>query len=106
MITEEQINLLKDVIVQTMHPERIYIFGSYATGIANEDSDLDILIEVKYSELPKRKRPLELFKIIAKQTRLNTDILVRTTEEINYFHSLKNSFLTTILDESKLIYAA
>ena len=65
MITEEQINLLKDVIVQTMHPERIYIFGSYATGIANEDSDLDILIEVKYSELPKRKRPLELFKIIA-----------------------------------------
>ena len=106
MITEVQINLLKEVIVETMHPERIYIFGSYATGIANEDSDLDILIEVKHSELPKRKRPLELFKIIAKQTRLNTDILVRTTEEINYFHSLKNSFLTTILDESKLIYAA
>ena len=106
MITAEQINLLKELIVETMHPEKIYLFGSYATGSARDDSDIDILIEVKYSELPKRKRPLELFRNIAKQTRLNTDILIRTSEEIKYYRSLKNSFLTTILDESKLIYAA
>lgn len=106
MITEAQINLLKDVIVETMQPEKIYLFGSYATGSATEESDIDILIEVKYSDLPKRKRPLELFRNIAKQTRLNADILIRTSEEIKYYHCLKNSFLTTILDESKLIYAA
>ena len=58
MITTEQINLLKDVIVETMQPEKVYLFGSYAHGIPNEDSDIDILVEVEKSSLPKAKRNL------------------------------------------------
>ena len=56
MITTEQINLLKDVIVETMHPKKIYLFGSYVEGTATEHSDLDILIEIETTNLPSIKR--------------------------------------------------
>lgn len=105
MITTEQINLLKDVIVETMNPKKIYLFGSYANGTANEESDLDLLVEVESSNLPKRKRPNEIYKKISNSNFVDTDILVRTTEEIEYFKSIKNSFLTTIINESKVVYA-
>lgn len=105
MITDQQIELLTEVIVQTMHPKKVYIFGSYATGTATVDSDIDILVEVEKSDLPKRKRPLELYRKIAAQIRLNAEILVRTSSEIAYDKPLSNSFLTTILQEAKVIYA-
>ncbi len=60
MITAAQINLLKDIIVETMQPKKVYLFGSYAHGISNEDSDLDILIEIEKSYLPKVKRNIEV----------------------------------------------
>ena len=40
MITPEQINLLKDVIVETMQPEKVYLFGSYAHGVSKSLSSL------------------------------------------------------------------
>lgn len=105
MITNEQINLLKDVIVETMRPKKIYLFGSYADGTANEDSDVDLLVEVAHSDLPKRKRTSEIYKKISNSSFVDTDILVRTTEEIEYFKSIENSFLTTIIKEAKVVYA-
>ena len=105
MITEQQINLLKDVIVETMQPKKIYLFGSYADGTADENSDVDLLIEVDHSDLPKRKRTAEIYKKISNSRFVDTDILVRTTDEIEYFKSIENSFLSTIIRESKIVYA-
>jgi len=105
MITEQQINLLKDVIVETMQPKKIYLFGSYANCTANENSDVDLLIEVDHSDLPKRKRTAEIYKKISNSHFVDADILVRTTLEIEYFESIGNSFLSTIIRESKIVYA-
>lgn len=105
MITEQQINLLKEVIVETMQPKKIYLFGSFANGTANEDSDVDLLVEVESSDLPKRKRPIEIYKKISNNQYADTDILIRTTAEIEYFKPIENSFLTTIIREAKVVYA-
>ncbi len=106
MITTEQINLLKDVIVQTMQPEKIYLFGSYAHGVPNESSDLDILIEVEKSDLPKAKRNLEVWSEMDKYKQLcfPKDIFVFTTEEMNEWKDLKNSFINNALYQSKMLY--
>ena len=106
MITEEQINLLKEVIAGTMHPERIYIFGSYATGIANEDSDLDILIEIESSDLRSAYRSAEVNSKLDKYKHLHfsKDIFVYTSPEVEKFSNNKYSFLSSILKSSKLIY--
>ncbi len=106
MITEQQINLLRDIIVVTMQPEKVYLFGSYANGIPNEDSDVDILIEVKNSDLPKSKRNVfvrgEIDKL--KQLHFPKDIFVYTSEEINDWKDLKNSFINNALYQSKKLY--
>ncbi|MCY7292820.1 MAG: nucleotidyltransferase domain-containing protein [Ferruginibacter sp.] len=106
MITTEQINLLKDVIVQTMQPEKVYLFGSYAHGVPNEDSDLDILIEVEKTDLPKVERNLEVWSAMDKYKQLHfpKDIFVFTTEEMNEWKDLKNSFINNALYQSKTLY--
>lgn len=106
MITNEQINLLKDVIVETMHPKKIYLFGSYVEGTATEHSDLDILIEVEKSDLPKSKRNLEVWTKMDnyKELHFPKDIFVFTTEEMNDWKDLKNSFINNALYQSKTLY--
>ena len=108
MISAEQIILLKDVIVQTMQPEKIYLFGSYANGTANEHSDLDILIEVKHTDVPYLERNLEVWTAMdrTKKLRFPKDIFVYTSPEVLEFKQNKYSFLSSILKTGKIIYAS
>jgi predicted nucleotidyltransferase len=43
----DQIAILKDLILETIPVEHIYLFGSYANGIPTRDSDLDLYIIMK-----------------------------------------------------------
>ncbi len=106
MITTEQINLLKDVIVETMQPKKIYLFGSYADGTANENSDLDILIEIENTELRSAHRSVDVNMKLGEYDSLHfpKDIFVYTTPEVQKFSANKYSFLSSILKSSKMIY--
>ena len=44
MVTQEQIEEVKNRLVANYQPNKIILFGSYARGDANEDSDLDIIV--------------------------------------------------------------
>ena len=44
MISQSQINDIVQRIVFSYKPQKIYLFGSYARGIASENSDLDLLV--------------------------------------------------------------
>jgi predicted nucleotidyltransferase len=41
------VNRIKDIILSTIPVEQIYLFGSYAYGTPNADSDLDIYVIMK-----------------------------------------------------------
>ena len=41
---QDELNILRDIIVDTVPVEQIYLFGSYANGIPHADSDLDIFV--------------------------------------------------------------
>ncbi|GHU43238.1 hypothetical protein FACS1894190_13500 [Spirochaetia bacterium] len=45
--THEQIMAIKDIIIQTIPVEQVYLFGSYAYGVPNADSDLDFYVVIK-----------------------------------------------------------
>ena len=38
---QEEINALKDCFVKALDPLRVYLFGSYAYGTPDQDSDFD-----------------------------------------------------------------
>ena len=44
MIDNSTISNLVNKIASNANPDKIYLFGSYATGMANEDSDIDLLV--------------------------------------------------------------
>jgi predicted nucleotidyltransferase len=43
----DQIAILKDLIVETIPVEQIYLFGSHAYGTPTPDSDLDLYVIMK-----------------------------------------------------------
>lgn len=53
MITNKTLEEVKEKLIKTYDPLSIYLFGSYAWGTPDDESDLDLLIVVEqYSKDP------------------------------------------------------
>ena len=50
-----EITAIKDIIVNAVPIEKLYLFGSYANGIPNEDSDYDFYMVIPNDSI----RPLD-----------------------------------------------
>ena len=50
----QELEKISKIIVETVPVESIYLFGSYANGTPNKDSDLDLYIVFK-DEMPMRE---------------------------------------------------
>ncbi|MBN1604436.1 MAG: nucleotidyltransferase domain-containing protein [Chitinispirillaceae bacterium] len=61
MISNEIIKELTLIIIENEKPDKIILFGSYAKGNANDESDLDLLV-VKDGDLPRPFRGKETRK--------------------------------------------
>jgi predicted nucleotidyltransferase len=44
---QTELNKLKEIIINTVPVEQIYLFGSYAYGTPHKDSDLDLYVVLK-----------------------------------------------------------
>lgn len=59
MITEEQIENIVNTIKKVARPKAIYLFGSYAAGLAHDNSDLDIAV-IKNAVQDKHEQLFEI----------------------------------------------
>jgi predicted nucleotidyltransferase len=59
LIAPETIYGVAKAIAENFHPEKIVLFGSYATGTATPDSDLDFLV-VMNTDQPINKRSVPI----------------------------------------------
>lgn len=74
---QDELNILKDIILNTVPVEQIFLFGSYATGTPHADSDLDIFVVMPdNSDI----REIDAMKLIHKAIRdkktLPVDVMV------------------------------
>lgn len=81
MSYKEQINALIEEIVSGYKPQKIYLFGSYAKGNYNENSDFDLLI-IKDTSKRKIERNREVRKCIKMYPSNGLDIFVYTPKEL------------------------
>jgi len=92
-----------DRLVKTYDPIEIYLFGSYAWGHPDEESDLDLLIVVEKSESPSFKRPIKGHKALL-DFMISKDILVYTKDEFKKFSSDITRFSYKIKNKGKRVY--
>lgn len=102
MISQEKINEVIDRIVKNINPEKIILFGSYASGNPSEDSDLDILI-VKEMKMPRYRRTREVKKHLGGM-KIPIDVIVYTKKEIKKWEDTKTAFINQAIKQGKLLY--
>jgi predicted nucleotidyltransferase len=102
MITRRKIVQYVKNLGREFNPERVVLFGSYARGEADENSDVDLLVVMEHG------KPRNVDQSITMQLRANPpfplDMLVRRPQEVSERLAMGDSFLKGIMSEGKILY--
>ena len=102
MINENTIASVTRTIVERFHPRRVVLFGSHARGDADQDSDLDLFIEMETSRRPP-ERAIEIASVFGLHP-WPMDIIVYTPEEVRRLRAMHGTLLEEIEREGKVLY--
>ncbi len=98
------IRLIADKLKESYNPEKIILFGSYAWGLPDEDSDIDILV-IKDTEETPHRRNVNARKLVSSLRRgYGLDILVITPEELKSRLNIGDKFLEEIISRGERLY--
>ncbi len=103
MVAMNQIEEFGRRVGEEFGADRVILFGSYARGDANPDSDVDILVIGAFEgrsvdksvEIRMRLRPS-----------FPMDLLVRTPEKVRERIDMGDRFMQEILEQGKVLYEA
>ena len=96
--------------LKSTQPEKIILFGSYAYGSPNENSDLDILVVTSDDIIPssfseKSQIYLRISKSISEiKTKFPIDLIVHTKAMHQKFIELNSLFARELLTKGKVLY--
>lgn len=102
MSEQDKIIEIIDRIIKEYDPERIILFGSYAFGTENSDSDVDLFV-VKESEMPRPLRTIALRKLLT-GAGIPLDLIVYTPHEVEESKGNVYSFVHEVLKTGKIVY--
>jgi len=92
-------------IVKTLHPTRIYLFGSQARGDATQDSDYDLMVLVDHPRAPILRLSQEGHRALWGLPAA-VDLVVWDLEKFDARLHLRASLPSTVVREGKLLHAA
>ena len=100
-ITPALINAVTDRIVRYLHPDQVYLFGSQANELANQDSDIDLLVilDNQHPLAPiqhrnRARRVLDLFRYRS----FGMDVMILTEAEIEHLQSTNEDEWDLVLE--------
>ena len=98
-----QIKDLCRQIVENFNPQKVILFGSYAYGKPNADSDVDLLVVMPYEGN-------ELEQMVKVRRRLKStfplDVLVKTPAQLKTRSEMDDFFIKEIIEKGKVLYEA
>ena len=101
-----KVDLAVKKAVEVAHPSRVFIFGSWARGEANDSSDLDLAIflddDRKFEIGDLRKK----IRTGLGDLKMSIDLIIATEGYVKEFLSSINSVYYQIVNEGKLVYDA
>jgi predicted nucleotidyltransferase len=101
MIDLKEIESLSKRIVKEFNPERIILFGSYAYGEPGPDSDVDLLVILRF-EGRNFWKSLEILNRVNPSFPL--ELLARRPEDTSRRYSEGDPLIREALDRGKVLY--
>jgi predicted nucleotidyltransferase len=102
MLSFQDIEQLRDRIAQALHPEKIFLFGSYAEARATEDSDIDLVV-VMESDLSSHQRNVALKRLFPRRS-FSLDAFVYTPQEFMKYKDIPGTIVYNATHHGKLLY--
>jgi len=101
-------DLLDEIIrqlVDSIQPEKIYLFGSHAAGQADEDSDVDLLAVVPDTDRSTREIAIE-GRSSLRDFLISFDLIVCTKSQFDRYVDVKNTIMNEVLCDGRLVYGS
>lgn len=100
----EMIQDMVQKIVADYAPQKIILFGSYAYGKPDENSDIDLLI-VKDTNKRPIERWMEVKRLLRDPSRtVSVSPLVYTPQELEERLAIKDFFIQEVLERGEILY--
>ena len=100
-VTDKKIKDIVSFIASEYEPEKIILFGSYATGNYSKSSDIDLLIITKTKE-SSWETSVDISSKISHTFPI--DIIVKSPTEINLRIKSGDFFIKEIIEGGKVVY--
>lgn len=101
---QKQIEEIVTIIKANIDPVMIFLFGSFASGNPDAESDIDLLIIAPSKDRPLERR-LKLRKMLLEyDRRIGLDLLVYTPDEFEMLIDEPSSFIYSVVQQGLKIY--
>ncbi len=101
-ITEAKIESAVHKIADSIHPDKIILFGSFSSGTPTPDSDVDLLV-VMESAASIRERAIKVSEILYPRP-FPLDVITRTPAELQERLEIGDCFFEEIVTKGKVLY--
>lgn len=101
-----EIDELTRSFIKELLPLRIYLFGSFAEGKQNKDSDFDFYIVVADSEKDMIGLTVKAYKSIRHKQKRPVDIIVNTEATFENRKTKLSSVESEVMQKGVLLYGA
>jgi predicted nucleotidyltransferase/HEPN domain-containing protein len=92
-------------LVETLQPERIYLFGSRARGDASEESDYDLMV-IGPDDGPPRREQERAAQRVLRGLGAPVHVMVRSSSGFERDRAVVASFAATVAREGRLLYGS
>jgi predicted nucleotidyltransferase len=102
MSSDPVVERVVKIIAEAIHPEKIILFGSRATGTARPDSDLDLVV-IYAGEKSKRQVKLDIHRLMEPES-LPMDLFVLSPEEMQRQRHVANTLAREVAERGVTVY--
>jgi predicted nucleotidyltransferase len=99
---EDKIAEMVRRIVEHFRPEKVILFGSHARGTAGPDSDVDLLVVMKFSGSQREQR-LAIRSVLS-GIGMAKDVVVVTPAEVERYRDVVGTIIRPALREGRVLY--
>ncbi len=103
MVALNEIERFARDIGREFKPDRVVLFGSYVSGEARDDSDVDLLVTMDYRG-NSRRVAAEIIRRL--KPRFAVDLVIRSEHELQERLRNHDFFLMTATEQGRLLYEA